>query len=607
GATVIMDSVVDDEQPPDGATVVFDTTDPGLRARRSGASARLEVTAGPKAGEQFALGPGETVIGRQDDCTIVISDISVSRRHVMVRRRGASYVLSDLGSGNGTLLNGEPVEGEVELQDGDLFTMGDTEVCFHLEAAPAARGTGSRAARPARPAAGPPRPGGAPRPSPSSRPGPVARPTPAARPTTGSLSRRPGPRPVGARGLPEADGGMTGRIALDRGAAQKKRRNKLLALTAVVGVLVAGLVFVKKRQQAAAEQAAIAAEQAQIADIEAAMNEAIEAGKEATKKGDFRAASKAFKFALERAAEIDYDARDAKNRFEFAQREVANQELVEKAEEHIGRAELAKAAEVLGSVPSDSFFADRVPGLREQIKAKIGDRLLTGLGALASRDFEIARMAAEDVLAVDPENADAKKLWDDIERAGAPPKPKPKPPVQQVDYVAKALEAFSAGKLDEAIGLAAACDEPKCGQLADKLTAFRRANQNLDANASKAFSLLKAIPGGTSSPFMGPIGAKLAESSVREGIQAMGANNWSKAFKAFHQALKADPSHAVANKHMATIKAKAKELFEQAYVDKTVDPEKARREFEQVISMTAPDDELHQKSKRHIKSLGGGF
>ncbi|HCF61575.1 MAG TPA: hypothetical protein DFS52_26710 [Myxococcales bacterium] len=400
---------------------------------------------------------------------------------------------------------------------------------------------------------------------------------------------------------------MTGRLGPDRGAAQRKRRKTLIALTAVVGVLVAGLVFVKKSQQAAVEQAAIAAEQAQIADIEAAMNEAIEAGKESTKKGDFRAASKAFKFALERAAEVEYDARDAKNRLEFAQREVANQELIEKAEELLGRAELAKAAEVLGTVPSDSFFSDRVPTLREALKAKIGDRLMTGRGALASRDFEIARLAAEDVLAVDPENAEAKKLWDDIERAGAPPKPRPKPVVQQVDYSAKALEAFSAGKLDEAIGIASACDDPKCGQLANKLAAFRIANQNLDSNPSKALALLKAIPGGSSSPFMGPIGTKLAESSVREGIQAMGSNNWSKAFKAFHQALKADPSHPVASKHMATIKAKAKELFQQAYVDKTVDPEKARREFEQVISMTAADDELHEKSKRHIRSLGGGF
>ena len=92
------------------ATVVFDTNK-GVRkgAAPSGPTAKLIVNKGPKQGAEFTLGPGETSIGRNADNTIVIPDISVSRKHVVLVKQGAGYTLQDQGSGNGTLLNGSPV------------------------------------------------------------------------------------------------------------------------------------------------------------------------------------------------------------------------------------------------------------------------------------------------------------------------------------------------------------------------------------------------------------------------------------------------------------------------------------------------------------------
>ncbi|HEX8700055.1 MAG TPA: FHA domain-containing protein, partial [Myxococcaceae bacterium] len=85
---------------------------------------RLVVSGGPKAGEEFNLEDDEYVVGRSTDNPICIADTSVSRKHIMMRRVGSGWTVSDLGSGNGTLVNGEPISDETVLANGDVITMG---------------------------------------------------------------------------------------------------------------------------------------------------------------------------------------------------------------------------------------------------------------------------------------------------------------------------------------------------------------------------------------------------------------------------------------------------------------------------------------------------
>ena len=68
-------------------------------------------------------------IGRMADCTIVLTDESVSRRHAEVRSQGSNIVVVDLGSTNGTKVNGAGVR-ERRLADGDLITVGTTNLRF---------------------------------------------------------------------------------------------------------------------------------------------------------------------------------------------------------------------------------------------------------------------------------------------------------------------------------------------------------------------------------------------------------------------------------------------------------------------------------------------
>ncbi|MBK6846230.1 MAG: FHA domain-containing protein [Proteobacteria bacterium] len=103
----------------------------------------LVVVGGNDRGKRMAIGVGELTIGRGLDNGLVLADIAVSRRHTVIHRGPGGCMVRDLGSGNGTLLNGDRVT-EQWLQDGDTIDLGTTQLRFeqtqplHLEATAAA-------------------------------------------------------------------------------------------------------------------------------------------------------------------------------------------------------------------------------------------------------------------------------------------------------------------------------------------------------------------------------------------------------------------------------------------------------------------------------------
>jgi len=378
---------------------------------------------------------------------------------------------------------------------------------------------------------------------------------------------------------------------------------------AVVFLLVV-LAVMKQRQMANAAALQRQQEEQEIAKIEGEASEKYEAGKKAINAGNFREAAKLLQASIEKTKEINGDTRDLERRLDFAKREVTAQEAIEKAKGLGEKGELAAAVEALKAVSDESFFKDKIAGVTEEMKKKIPDRISEGKAALTAKNFDAARQAVTDVTAIEPANADAAELAKGIEKAGqpAPRIVKAITPKVEEDLTANAVAAFVGGKIDEAIGLAAACDDAKCKTLKDKLTVFRDVYGNLegDGNVEKALGILKSIPGGTSSPYMAKIGQKGSDAGIKEGLKAMSADNYPKAFAAFRQALSVDPNNEVAKRNMGIIKQKAKEISEQAYIDMTQDPDKARRGYEQILQMTEPGDELHQKAKNRLKKLSGG-
>jgi hypothetical protein len=129
-----------------------------------GAAPALEIERGPGAGARRVLPPPEAtlVIGRGDEATWVILDEDLSRAHAEIRRGWDGVVVIDLGSKNGTKVDGVRVRGEpVELRDGATLTLGGIVLRFrdpaerHLRGEPAAakRPPGAAPAEPATPSA----------------------------------------------------------------------------------------------------------------------------------------------------------------------------------------------------------------------------------------------------------------------------------------------------------------------------------------------------------------------------------------------------------------------------------------------------------------------
>ena len=91
----------------------------------------LRVRKGMAPGACLALA-GELVVGRDASCALVLADPRVSRRHVAIAASSSTPHFRDLGSSNGTLLNGRRVASGA-LDCGDVMTLGDTELVIEAD------------------------------------------------------------------------------------------------------------------------------------------------------------------------------------------------------------------------------------------------------------------------------------------------------------------------------------------------------------------------------------------------------------------------------------------------------------------------------------------
>ncbi len=110
------------EPPRDGEKPVF----AGERVTGRG---YIEVLDGEEAGRSVELRGGGFKIGRAEDNDLVIKDMAVSRHHAVIDKTTGGYLVRDLHSTNGTMVNGRRVE-ERLLEDGDIILVGGTKLLF---------------------------------------------------------------------------------------------------------------------------------------------------------------------------------------------------------------------------------------------------------------------------------------------------------------------------------------------------------------------------------------------------------------------------------------------------------------------------------------------
>ena len=104
-------------------------SDVTLEAPSTGAA--LVVASGHQEGTRYAITSTHLTVGRHPDSDIFLDDITVSRRHAELQQGSAGYLLKDVGSLNGTYLNGERLpDGETPLTNGDELQIGKFKLLY---------------------------------------------------------------------------------------------------------------------------------------------------------------------------------------------------------------------------------------------------------------------------------------------------------------------------------------------------------------------------------------------------------------------------------------------------------------------------------------------
>ena len=110
--------------PEEGAEVLEALDDIGVQG-----PALVVRSGGGRSGETFVPTGDGTTIGRSPDCPVFLDDVTVSRKHAVVRERDGHWTIEDQGSLNGTFVNRRRVE-SAELTDGDEIQIGKYRLTF---------------------------------------------------------------------------------------------------------------------------------------------------------------------------------------------------------------------------------------------------------------------------------------------------------------------------------------------------------------------------------------------------------------------------------------------------------------------------------------------
>ncbi|MDQ3263873.1 MAG: FHA domain-containing protein [Myxococcota bacterium] len=529
-------------------------------------------TAGPKAGEEFPLDDNEVVIGRAVENAVSVPDTSVSRRHAMLKRVGGGWAVSDLGSGNGTLVNGEPVEQETVLRNGDVLACGDTELTF-------ADGGNSTDRRPV------------PRRTVSNPDSPVRR-----APTTGRprVARSKAPDPV---------------------AQGKKKR--LMALGAVFLLLVvASMGAIKyKASVRSAEENRKAAERDQ---ARAQIGSIFQEGKNLVRVGNWEEAKVRFEqiqaVAPEYPGVADYLKR--------AEQEIPNQHALSAAETALGESRINDAFAALGKVSQDTQQFQKLRDLRAALEGKVLKRVqeISEASTAAARisdkpesitEFQKVVAMTDDVLAAYPDHRDASILKEQAQAK-----------ISTLSYVAptvrgpapqpweEAAKIFMGGDLTGAFAVANSCaaKHKKCQDKLDQMKAFGdlyKKMEDLDAKGlSTLLTLSEKITDGRGSKLTNSAGTRVANLYFKSASASKAAGQYGRALEYAQKALKADPSHSGATQIVVELRTKAKDVYLLGYTLKETTPDEAIQKFKEVMLMAPAGSEYYEKAKRQIVELG---
>jgi hypothetical protein len=121
------------EQDAGGRTMIYSTAERMAEQLQEPARAEQRTALLLVGGKRLVIGAAGVTMGRSRQCEVMVDDANVSRQHAEIRPRGGSWVVTDLGSTNGSRLNGRTLEQPTVLKPGDEIELGTTTLTFALE------------------------------------------------------------------------------------------------------------------------------------------------------------------------------------------------------------------------------------------------------------------------------------------------------------------------------------------------------------------------------------------------------------------------------------------------------------------------------------------
>lgn len=610
-----------EDRPPDTRAAV--NAEAGLAPR----GFRLIVVKGAELGVEWAFKQAEIVIGRDDDCALVLTDIAVSRRHARIVQEDAQFVLHDLGSGNGTFLNGLSIDVK-PLSSGDEITIGERTLRFvELNDAPAtaaafpARETGNGEASAAGSAKSRARGEDA---KPGSKVGSGQRPgalgasgaasglgaglgsivpgsgdgqgasASAARSADGSLA------PEALAALVEAGSGLEADLGPPRGAAL---RSVLMLLGTFVLVGAVGFSiwrFVEGRQAEA--RLAEASHRARVEFLQAI---------ELVKVRRFGDA--ALLLARVRSVQPDYDR--AKEYLTHCESELKVWKALESARTLEQGGRLSEALRAVEAIAADSAYADDVAEIRERIlRDQVASMLTEARLRFQTADTEGAESLVERALEKVPSHEGARALKRAIAKevklkARSRARKLGPPPLPRALESARAL--YLRGKRAAAMDAARAVGTPAASTFAEQVARVDVLLSRAAAGSAKkdAASILDVVPeaidldqklGGGGGVVRGELIRHYVNGLYLRGVEAYYQEDYAEAFDRFSQVLRYQPDQKFAETWIADLSSKAKELYWQGFAMKDSDRSQAEALFQRVRSMTEPTNPYYKLASRWL-------
>ncbi|NMB75441.1 MAG: FHA domain-containing protein [Myxococcales bacterium] len=543
----------------------------------------LIIVKGEEEGREIELSGRVFNMGRGADNDLVFPDIACSRRHAVLESDGEGYTLTDLGSGNGTLVNSRRIQ-KVRLADGDRIEIGNTILEFH---APGAGGSGGA--------------GTAPR---------VV--------TEGTVTTsRPAAPPEG--------GGPAGPWLA--GIMADPRKKRLFLIGCGVGGLLFLLILVKivvgPGQPAGPTPDEVArAEQARAYQE---LNEHLTQAKFLVRDKKWREASLEINLALK----LDPENTTAREYQRTVQRELQCAQALSTVRSFVEQKAWEQALRVVGSISSDCDQFEQAQEIRPQIENGMLEELVQqGQEMLRNKEYAQAVLKFEEVLKRAPEHTEAqilkKQAEGELEREAArlaraqaprhavqPVKPKPD---SGGAISGQVLAFYRNGEVDKAVEKAEANGSPQAAKLKKLQGLYQRgkelARQHGEVSQAikaleAAYALDREIAGG-SGKIHDELCSLLAKSHFLKGMDAFSARNYPDSYRSFTTALKFQPDYKLAQDRLADLEKQAKKLFEEAYVIKSTNAEDAIKKLTVVMQIIPPDHLYYKKAKTLKASISGG-